>query len=180
MDAVNTKDEMQALKQIEELRQDAKSSKNRHFAAAERYGRYHNVCGTLTLLIEIVLFGALLFALVEVPSSLVLRLAVAVASLIVIFLTGFQTKFGFDQQAEQHRNMGNRYLAVVVKCKRLLGRHQDLQSNATELWTELDAIREEYMLINQEAGKWPTSAKDDEEAKENEKKQRTPFASLES
>lgn len=176
----NTKTKDEVLRQIEELRQDAKGSKYRHFAASERYLRYHNICGTVTLLLEIVVAGVLLYALVEIPESKLLRLLVAVVALMVIFLTGFQTRFGFDQRSGRHRTVANRYLATSLKCKRLLGQGTDLGLTPDDLWAAFDSQRDEYMLINQESDECPTSRADDRKALNNLKNPRTPFGSLES
>lgn len=174
MEAANKKsNEMEVIRQIEELRTDARSCKNRHFAAAERNLRYHKVATFVALALELIVTVILFDALREYPTSLWLRQLVAFSSLLAVFLIAIQTKFGLDKHAEGHRNIANRYVEISHKCKRLLGRHHDLALTANELWYEFQNIDSEYNLINRDADKFVPSRSDDKKA-EN-RKERTPY-----
>jgi hypothetical protein len=75
-------------------------------------------------------------------------------------LGGIQTFFNFQKRSEGHRGIGNRYLHVSRRCKRLLVMHHDLPFDGPALWKEYDEIYADYKQINTEAEAFPTNRRD--------------------
>lgn len=146
--------------QIEELRKDAKLSKDRHFAAAERKLAYHKLCGWVVMILEIVIVVILIDVLATHPEMTKLKIMALVAAALAGSLSATQNFFDFQKASSGHRSIANRYLEISKKCKRLLGQHDDLHLDATVLWEEFKRIDGEYDSLNREAEAFATAKSD--------------------
>lgn len=152
------------LEQIEELRKDAKLSKDRHFAAAERKLVYHKLCGWAVLVLEIIIVVILIDVLVSHPELTWLKIIALLAAAVAGSLSATQNFFDFHKVSSGHRDVANRYLEISKRCKRLLGRHADLRISATELWEEFKKIDADYDTLNRESEAFPTAKADYKQA----------------
>jgi hypothetical protein len=148
------------LAQIEELRKDAKLSKDRHFAAAERKLAYHKICGWIVLVLEILIVVILIDVLVTHPEITWLKIIALLAAALVGSLSATQNFFDFQKVSDGHRSIANRYLEISKRCKRLLGQQDDLRMDAAVLWEELRKIDFEYDSLNREAEAFATAKSD--------------------
>jgi hypothetical protein len=162
-----------AIAILDELREDAKIGKNKHFNASDRKLKYHYYCGVPVVLINIFIGTVIVSLLLEdqPPSwagELTMVLAFTAAS-----LSALQTLFNFHKVAEGHRTIGNRYLDLSRKCKHYIRKQQDIELPTDELWQKAENLRKEYSEINAEAEAFPTNKKDLNMAKNA--KEITPF-----
>lgn len=154
--------------QLEELRQDAKLSKDRHFSAASRKLRYHLLYGVPVIIFNIFMATVLVYFLAKSPADQLLNVTAIGVAFAAATLSGIQTFFNFHKTAEGHRSIANRYLEVSHKCKRVLGQFADSQISLTDLWAELYEIEDTYHKINRDAEAFPTSNGDFRRAKERQ------------
>ena len=152
------------VEQLQELHDNAKLSKYRHFAAAERKLLYHRLCGWGVILIEIAIVLILLDVLAAHPSLTWLKVVAIFAAAIATALSATQNYFDFHKVSVGHRNVANRYLEISKKCKRLLGQREDLHVSPTELWDALKAMDVEYDTLNRDAEAFPTARADYDQA----------------
>lgn len=152
------------IEQIEELRKDAKLSKDRHFAAAERKLAYHKLCGWVVMILEIFIVVILIDVLVTHPELTWLKIIALLAAALAGSLSATQNFFDFQKTSSGHRSIANRYLEISKRCKRLLGQHDDLQMDAAVLWDEFRKIDAEYDNLNREAEAFATAKADYEQA----------------
>jgi hypothetical protein len=149
-----------ALSLIDELRNDARIGKNKHFNASRRKIGKHNWLGIPVVLINVAL-GTIIVSLLSDGNE---KSAVVIVSTIFAYiaasLSALQTFFNYHKAAEGHSSIGNRYLKISRECKALLRKHQDIPYVPEELWKEVKKIQDEYLDINTEAEAFPTSDKD--------------------
>jgi hypothetical protein len=152
--------------QLQELHDNAKLSKYRHFAAAERKLFYHRFCGWGVILIEIAIVLILLDALATHPDLAWLKIIAIFAAALATALSATQNYFDFQRVSVGHRNIANRYLEISIRCKRLLGQREDLDLSLAELWDALRALDVEYDTLNRDAEAFPTAKPDYDKALE--------------
>jgi len=149
-----------ALAAVESLRQRAKLSKDRHFAAADRKGVYHTAIGLPAVVINVFL-GVVIGNLVQLKEPPAWASATAVGfSFGAACLSAILTFFNFARTAEAHRSVANRYLRVSTDCEHLLLENQDLPTNPAKLWAAVRELHDLYQKINEDAEAFPTSPAD--------------------
>ena len=149
-----------ALTILDELRNDAKLGKNKHFYASERKLKYHYYCGIPVVIIN-VFIGTVVVAILSEQNQPVWSPAFAsILSFIAASLSTLQTLFNFHKIAEGHRSIANRYLHISRKCKLLIKKHQDMPLEADTLWSEVESIQKEYSEINFDSEAFPTTKVD--------------------
>lgn len=162
------------VEQLQELHDNAKLSKYRHFAAADRKLRYHRLCGWGVILIEIAIVLILLDVLAAHPDLAWLKVIAIFAAALATALSATQNYFDFHKVSIGHRNIANRYLEISKKCKRLLGQHEDLNVGSAELWDALKGLDGEYDTLNRDAEAFPTGTPDYNKALEEAKRTNSP------
>ena len=160
--------------QLQELHDNAKLSKYRHFAAAERKLFYHSVCGWGVILIEIAIVIILLDILAAHPNLAWLKVMAIFGAAFATALSATQHYFDFHKVSSGHRNVANRYLEISKKCKRLIGQTADLGLTTNQLWDALKALDVDYDTLNRDAEAFPTAKSDYERALERLRNQNSP------
>lgn len=112
------------VEQVRKLRVDALYGKKKHFNAAERKDKLRLWLNLPVIVINIAL-GSLLFSILQAESPLVFKWIAAVLLFLAATLTGVSTFFDHAKQVEGHRRVGNKYIAVVKGCDRLIAYYQD-------------------------------------------------------
>lgn len=162
-----------ALAILEELRLDSKIGKGKHFSASDRQKRYHNYIGIPAICFNIFIGTVLIAFLTSNFNNTILSIIAACLSFFSAVLGAVQTFFNFNKNSEGHRSIGNRYLEVSRTCKMLIKQHEDTPFSSEKLWSEVQKLQDKYLLINQEAEAFPTSARDLKEARNSS--EITPF-----
>jgi hypothetical protein len=154
-----------AMKALEELRQDSKLCKDRHFAAAERKFSYHVWFG-VPVVIANVFIGSVLVELLKKPNPETwITVTASLLSFLAASLSGVQTFLNFHKAAEGHRSVANKYLEISRKCKHLLLKQKDDPVPITDLWSKIEEITQAYSEVNITAEAFPTSDSDFKKAK---------------
>jgi len=151
-----------AIKALTELHLDAKLSKHRHFAAADRKLRYHYLVGVPAIVVN-VFVGTILAFFMKDPAAhswpWVPPLS-SVFSFAAATLAALQTFFNFHKSAEGHRTAGNRYLEISRRSRGLVARHADVPFPADQLWKEHEKLLAHYLKVCQEAEAFATAPAD--------------------
>lgn len=145
------------LKELEELRVDARMGKDKHFAAANRTKSLNVLFGLPVVLVNLLL-GSLFFT-----ALLVAEVRNTVGPVLAFFaaaLGAVHTFFNFHRSTEAHRAVGNRYIDVSRRCRTLIRGHQDGLIERGEVWDQLNELQETYSEINKEAEAFPTNSRD--------------------
>lgn len=151
------------LKKLEvaNLEVDSKIGKDRHFIAADRKNLYKTLLG-LTSVIGTALIASAAFkeALPFIDSSDAhQKLAFSALSVLVSLSTAVLGFFGLEKQVSQHRIVGNRYIEVARKARRLLNKMVE-GLDGEEFEKQFNSLLLEYMEVNREGESCPTSNKD--------------------
>jgi hypothetical protein len=133
--------------------------KKKHFNAADRKDSYHYWIGIPLIVINILTATVLFFVFTEHGGSIWKFIPILFA-FFASFLSGFQTYFNFNKQAEGHRKIANRYLALMKKAERLQGYIADNAISDSEIVAKFEALSVEADAINKDAEQYPTSAAD--------------------
>lgn len=163
-----------ATSALNELREDARLCKNRHFAAGGRKQRYHIWCG-IPVMVMTVLTGTVLVNILNSPAPP--AWATITATVLAFFsatLSGLQTFFNFHKSSEGHRSVANRYQEIARRCKHLIQKNSDQEIPHADIWHVIEELRQRYAKINEEAEAFPTSEADFQKA--TRKLSITPFA----
>ncbi|WP_341889377.1 SLATT domain-containing protein [Variovorax sp. YR752] len=162
MTASNSIDSAQ-LKMLEvaNLEVDSKIGKDRHFIAADRKNVYKILLGLSSVI------GTALIASAAFKEALPLinlnadqqKLAFSALSVFVGLSTAVLSFFGLEKQITQHRIVGNRYIEVARKSRRLL--NTMIEDLADEKFEErFNSLLVEYLEVNRDGESCPTSRKD--------------------
>lgn len=149
-----------ALKALDELREDARLCKNRHFAAGDRKQQYHVYCGIPVMVMTIFTGTVLVNALSSDHPPVWATIVATVLAFTSATLSGLQTFFNFHKSAEGHRTVANRYQEIARRCKHCIQQHEDVEVPADSIWAKIEELRNEYSKINTDAEAFPTSAGD--------------------
>ncbi|VXD15848.1 SLATT domain-containing protein [Marinoscillum sp. 108] len=144
---------------VRRIKVDALYGKKKHFNAADRNQSIHYRIGVPLIVINVITGSILFYALTDGIAGWI-KYFPLVLSFVSALLVGFQTYFNFQKKVEGHRRIGNRYLAIMKKCDRLLGYFADNAVSESELIDRLEKIAHEIEEINKEAESLPTSDKD--------------------
>ncbi len=147
------------VEQVRKLRVDALYGKKKHFNAAERKDKLRLWLNLPVIVINIAL-GSLLFSILQAESPLVFKWTAAVLLFLAATLTGVSTFFDHAKQVEGHRRVGNKYIAVVKGCDRLIAYYQDGLVQETEVKTRLEELATAADDANREAEAFSTSPAD--------------------
>lgn len=154
-----------ATSALNELREDSRLCKNRHFSAADRKQLYHVYCG-LPVMIMTVLTGTVLVNILKSDSPPQWATTTAtVLAFLSATLSGLQTFFNFHRAAEGHRSVANRYQEIGRRCKHLIQKDSDKEIDHDEIWATIETIRQDYAKINVEAEAFTTNDRDFANAK---------------
>jgi hypothetical protein len=162
----------ETLKELEELRIDARLGKDKHFSAAERTKNFNVIFGLPVIVIN-VLLGSIFFT--ELISEGVRETIGPILAFLAAALGAIHTFFNFHKSMEGHRSVGNRYIEVSRRCRTLIRGFYDGHVSRPELWKELNKLLILYNSINAEAEAFPTNRRDFERArqKKEEREQAT-------
>lgn len=147
------------LGKVDELRVDALYGKKKHYTAADRKDLYNKYLGIPAVAITILL-GSVLFASANNQIPEVMRWIGASLAFVASALTGLQTFFNFQKQAEGHRRIGSRYLAVAKECSRIRAYFLDGNIDQNALRKQLEDLAQQYAEITRDAEAFPTSPAD--------------------
>jgi len=149
--------------ELANLEIDSKIGKDRHFIAADRKSRIKTLLGLISVIGAAIIASKAfkdIFSAIEVISQYK-TLAISMISLLVGVSTAVLGFFGLEKQVAQHRVVGNMYIAVARKARRLLNKMvEGLDGDGFE--KEFSKLLEEYLNINREGEGCPTSKADSE------------------
>ena len=152
------------LTQLKKIRVDSLYGKKKHFNAANRKSRYHMLIG-ISLICLSTISGSVLFYVIVKSNSNISWVPLLI-SVITFFLSGIQTFFNFSKQAEGHRGIGNRYLAIMKKSELLISLYNDKQLKKEELATKALELSDETEKVNRDSEAFSTNKKDYKMAQE--------------
>jgi hypothetical protein len=153
----------ETIRELEELRIDARLGKDKHFSAAERTKNFNVIFGLPVIVIN-VLLGSIFFT--ELMSEGIRETFGPILAFLAAALGAIHTFFNFHKSMEGHRAVGNRYIEVSRKCRTLIRGFYDGHVSRPELWKELNKLLAAYNGINAEAEAFPTSRRDFERARQ--------------
>ncbi|TIV71367.1 MAG: SLATT domain-containing protein [Mesorhizobium sp.] len=155
------------LSALDELREDSKLSKSKHFSAAARKLIWHRMIGVPVIVINLLL-SLVITKVGDVEGELPwLSMAALFCTFSAASLSAVQTFFNFQNAAEGHRSIGNRYLWVSRQCKSAINRQLDIPASAEVLWKQYEEILNSYQQINIDAEAFPTGTRDLKLARSN-------------
>lgn len=149
---------------IKRIKVDALYGKKKHFNAADRKEKYHYWIG-IPLLILNIISGSILFYVLTDGIDGWVKFIPLVITLITAILSGFQTFLNHEKKVEGHRRVGNKYLAILKKSKRLESYLNDNVLLNEEIVKRLDNLSEEIDNVNIEAEMFSTNQQDYDNAK---------------
>lgn len=147
----------ETLAELDELGDNARLGKDKHFFAAERM-KHLNIAFGLPVILINVLLGSVFFSSVlneEVKEIVGPALAFLAGTLVAI-----HTFFNFHKSMEGHRNIGNCYIEIMRRCKIVEKGFRDQKVSDEELWGRLQELTDEYHKINRNAETYPPSKSD--------------------
>ena len=151
---------MEATKeQIKRLRVDALYGKKKHFNAADRKASLNNWLTIPVALINAILSTVLVSNFQEIDPNLFKWVAASI-SLVATVLSTLAVLMKFAKKVEGHRRVGNKYLAIMKRCERILAYDKDGladQASIIKMFEETSSTIEE---VNREASSFSTSKKD--------------------
>jgi hypothetical protein len=153
------------IEEVQNLRVDALYGKKKHYNAADRKKRYHTRLGVTQVVLN-VLLGSYLFGATSIAMPNALNWVVGILALVSATSAALQTFYNFERQAELHRSIGTRYLAVAKECSRIIAYHRDGAIGATALREQLEQLAQTCNQINADSEKCPTSDQDYEKAQQ--------------
>ncbi len=149
----NTTDVIQHIKVCTML------EKKKHFNAADRKRRYHNLVGIPLFIINVIMLSVIFYLLTDDQNSWVKYIPLVMA-LIASILSGFQTFFNFQKQAEGHQRIGYANLAIMKRCDRLQAYIADGKIKDKDIIKAVEDISQQVDKINQQAESFPTNTQD--------------------
>lgn len=150
---------------LKRIKVDALYGKKKHFNAADRHEKRHFNIGIPLVIINVLIGSILFYVLIENQDNWIKYIPLILA-LAASLLSGFQTFLNPQKKVEGHRRVGNRYLAIMKKCDRLLAYIGDKIINEEPLIARIEEISTEVEEVNKEAESFPTNEKDYNKAKE--------------
>lgn len=147
------------IEQIKKLRVDALYGKKKHFNAADRKHSYRLLV-TIPVVIINVLIGSTLFSILQENSPYIVKVSLAILSILAAILTGLSAFLDFAKQVEGHRRVGNKYLAVVKGCERLIACYKDNLMKSEDIIKKLEQLACDCDVANKEAEAFNTNDKD--------------------
>lgn len=149
------------LLELANLEVDSKIGKDRHFIAADRKNGARIKLGLFSVIgTAIIASKAIKEVFQTVPYiSTYEALFISVVSLLVGVSTAILGFLGLEKQVSQHRFVGNMYIEVARKSRRLINRLQEGEPS-DEIKKEFNTILTDYLSINKEGESCPTSKKD--------------------
>lgn len=149
------------LLELANLEVDSKIGKDRHFIAADRKNAARIKLGLFSVIgTAIIASKAIKEVFQAVPYiSTYEALFISVVSLLVGVSTAILGFLGLEKQVSQHRLVGNMYIEVARKSRRLINRLQEGEPS-DEVKKEFNSILADYLSINKEGESCPTSKKD--------------------
>jgi len=145
------------MKELEELRIDARLGKDKHFSAADRT-KYLNMTFGLPVIIINVLLGSVFFTAVFEESF---RSTMGpILAFLAAALGAVHTFFNFHKSMEAHRAVGNRYIEISRRCRALIRGYQDELVTKTAAWEQLNELLANYHALNKEAEAFPPTRRD--------------------
>lgn len=144
---------------LKRIKVDSLYGKKKHFNAADRHEKSHYRIGVPLIVIN-VLTGSILFYVLTDGTTNWIKYIPLVLALVAALLSGFQTYLNLPQKVEGHRRLGNRYLALMKKCDRMLGYIGDTLISNADIIVKLEEISLEADDINREAEGFPTNQSD--------------------
>jgi len=150
---------------LRRIKVDCLYGKKKHFNAADRKEKYHFSIGIPLVIINIIIGSVLLFYITDNTSGYLKAIPIVLAFIAAI-LSGFQTYFNFNQKVEGHKNVANKYLALMKKCDRTQAYLKDEFISHNDLIIRIEDIALEIESVNKEAALFSTSNNDYQKAKE--------------
>jgi hypothetical protein len=149
------------LLEIANLEVDSKIGKDRHFIAADRKNIRRIILGLFSVVGTAIIASK---AIKEVFHSIPLLsgyedLFISLISLSVGISTAILGFLGLETQVTQHRLVGNMYIDVSRKARRLINRLHEGE-DTEKVKEKFQEILTEYLSINKEGESCPTSKKD--------------------
>lgn len=148
-----------SIMSLKKIKVDAMYGKKRHFNAADRINKYHEWVSYTSLFLNLFTFSALFFALTDGATNWI-KYVPLVLSLIASFLGFIQITSNWSKSIEGHRRIGNRYLAVMKECDRLIGYWKDNILKQDEFKDAIEILSKRIDEINQNAEDFPTNLSD--------------------
>ncbi len=151
------------LKMLElaNLELDSKIGKDRHFIAADRKNLIKTMLGLLSVIGTALIASKAfkdIFSTINVIKEYE-TLAVSLIALLVGVSTAVLGFFGLEKQVAQHRIVGNMYIEVARKARRLLNKMIE-GIDGEKFDEEFTKLLDEYLNVNREGESCPTSKSD--------------------
>ncbi len=158
---MNNENNRYLLLEIANLEVDSKIGKDRHFIAADRKNIRRIILGLFSVVGTAIIASK---AIKEVFQAIPLiagyeELFISLISLLVGVSTAILGFLGLETQVTQHRLVGNMYIDVSRKARRLINRLHEGE-NTEKIKEEFQGTLTEYLNINKEGESCPTSKKD--------------------
>ncbi|KTC24628.1 hypothetical protein AO391_11585 [Pseudomonas marginalis ICMP 9505] len=149
------------LLELANLEVDSKIGKDRHFIAADRKNGSRIKLGLFSVIGTAIIASKAIKDVFQAISTMSIyeALFISVVSLLVGVSTAILGFLGLEKQVTQHRLVGNMYIEVARKSRRLINRLQEGEP-VEEIKKEFNTILIDYLNINKEGESCPTSKKD--------------------
>lgn len=149
------------LLELANLEVDSKIGKDRHFIAADRKNIRRIALGLFSVIGTAIIASKAIKDVFQAitPISGYEALFISTISLLVGVSTAILGFLGLEKQVSQHRLVGNMYIEVSRKARRLINRLHEGEAVDT-VKSEFQTILTEYLSINKEGESCPTSKKD--------------------
>lgn len=149
------------LLELANLEVDSKIGKDRHFIAADRKNIRRIALGLFSVIGTAIIASKAIKDVFQAipPISGYEALFISTISLLVGVSTAILGFLGLEKQVSQHRLVGNMYIEVSRKARRLINRLHEGEAVDT-VKKEFQTILAEYLNINKEGESCPTSKKD--------------------
>jgi hypothetical protein len=149
------------LLELANLEVDSKIGKDRHFIAADRKNIRRIALGLFSVIGTAIIASKAIKDVFQAipPISGYEALFISTISLLVGVSSAILGFLGLEKQVSQHRLVGNMYIEVSRKARRLINRLHEGEAVDT-VKKEFQTILAEYLNINKEGESCPTSKKD--------------------
>jgi hypothetical protein len=150
--------------QVRKLRVDSLFGKKKHFNAADRKSSLYNWLNIPMLILNAVLASVLLTNLQKTSPDTFKWISASLAITATI-LAGLNTFLNLTKQAEGHRKIGSKFLAVQKACERILSFEKDGLIDGQQLMTEFKSLALSYQEATSEEATYTPSQEDFDKAR---------------
>ena len=152
------------IKQLKKFRVDTTFEKKKHYNAADRKKKYHNILVIVQIAINAITGTTLLTAICGNSNKTAEIIALCLTITSTIF-AGIQKAYKFDKQSQGNTKMADMYLRLAKKINLFLSCIDDGMISNDDIMKETNKIQEEICQTNELSAQFSTNNVDYRKAK---------------